>query len=111
MAHLIENYLNKMLNRDTSFFLKGYKRFNDDVDPSKIPHLADISLECLGYGIFDKPGVLANFFKYLMDVLDRCKEIRTLKITLNGFNIGSENKLFIRIAEKIVTIKERLKSL
>ena len=71
--YLDQNLLPKNHSQSTDFFLKkNYKPFDQVVEPSKIKDITDLELECLGYGIFDKETVLANFVKYTLDAIRLC---------------------------------------
>lgn len=63
--------------------------------------ITDVEIECLGYGHFNKPKVLSNFFTYLRGVITFCKHIKTLKIELHGFDLP-EQKILPKICSDII---------
>jgi len=73
MALIVEELKKKIHIRDTDFFLKNYRKFNDDVDKVRIKEIVDVELEVLGYGVFNPQQLLADFMDYFTEM------IRTVK--------------------------------
>lgn len=104
MEQLIFEAHIKTHTRTTDFFLTKYKKFLNDVEPNKCANISDIELECLGYGIFDKEAVLANFYNYTMDMLSKLRTVkdvnlRSIKINLNGFKLDPKSPILRNIAQ------------
>lgn len=118
MAMFLDTFLNRILVKNSDFFLqKNFKRLSDDLGVDRLKDIQDVEIECLGYGIFDKKTTLNNFYSYLSDLLNSPpKMIKTIKITLNGFNMekDSDSKdILVDIANKIKSrrVKENLKTM
>jgi hypothetical protein len=73
---------------------------NLNVNPRKTPFL-EMTLKCCGYGYFEeyKKEMKDNFIKYLSDALEYSKELITLKIIFNGFDVDDDS--LSRILNKI----------
>ena len=104
--------LKNIIAKNTDFFgdKKRFKSFKDDIHADAHKEITDVELECLGYGHFEPDEVLDRFQKYTTEMIQSCRNIKSLKIQINGFDLDGINVLEI-VGKEIETLKDTLKTL
>jgi hypothetical protein len=105
---------NKCHERTSEFFSSNkFREFKDELNFLELnirnPPFVELSFKCCGYGYFPvyKERMLKNFINYLSESVLECKELVSLKIVFNGFDVNDGS--IQKICSAVGSILERKK--